>query len=163
MNLFWLNFPPLAAPKHPCCFSCKPDTLNCGIQAHSLRGRGGQLPFSQPLIVFRWGNVNTTATILKFLQIGAAPVIAWPDLDAAGLLNASNLPRLAGNIGPENPQECLSLHGRDDPYLGQLRELDALRLRGESIALEGSIRKSRKRLDQERMISAAIPLILWTT
>lgn len=122
-----------------------------------------ELPFSQPLIVFRGDSVNTTAAALKFLHTGEAPVIAWPDLDAAGLLNASSLPRLAGIIGPENPQECLSRRGRDDLYLSQLRELDALCLRGESITLEDSIRKSRKGLDQERMISASVPLILWTT
>lgn len=121
------------------------------------------LPFSQPLIVFRGDSVNTTAAVLKFLHVSETPIIAWPDMDAAGLLNALSLPRLTGIIGPENPQECLSLHGRDDLYLGQLRELDALRLRGESIALEDSIRKIRKGLDQERMISAAVPLILWTT
>lgn len=122
-----------------------------------------KLPFSQPLIVFRGDSVNTTATVLKFLHASEAPVIAWPDLDAAGLLYASSLPRLAGIIGPENPQECLSCHGRDDLYLSQLRELNALHLPGKSIALENSIRKSRKGLDQERMISAAVPLILWTT
>lgn len=122
-----------------------------------------ELPFSQPLIVFRGDSVNTTATVLKFLHASKAPVIAWPDMDAAGLLNASSLPRLAGIIGPDNPQECLSRRGRDDLYLSQLRELDALCLRGESITLEDSIRKSRKGLDQERMISAAVPLILWTT
>lgn len=122
-----------------------------------------ELPFSQPLIVFRGDSVNTTATVLKFLHASKTPVIAWPDMDAAGLLNASSLPRLAGIIGPDNPQECLSRRGRDDLYLSQLRELDALCLRGESITLEDSIRKSRKGLDQERMISASVPLILWTT
>ena len=122
-----------------------------------------ELPFPQPLIVFRGDSINTTNTVLKFLHASEAPVIAWPDLDTAGLLYASSLPHLAGIIGPENPQECLSRHGRDDLYLGQLRELDALHLPGKSIALEDSIRKSRKGLDQERMISAAIPLILWTT
>ena len=122
-----------------------------------------ELPFSQPLIVFRGDSVNTTATALKFLHASEVPVIAWPDMDAAGLLCASSLPRLAGIIGPENPQECLSLHGRDDLYLNQLRELDALHLRGNSIALENSIQKCRKGLDQERMIAAAISLILWTT
>ncbi|MDP1634424.1 MAG: hypothetical protein Q8L69_07055 [Gallionellaceae bacterium] len=121
-----------------------------------------ELPFPQPLIIFRGDSVNTTDTMLKFLNTSQAPVIAWPDLDAAGLLNASSLPRLAGIIGPENPQECLSLLGRDDLYLSQLRELDALHLRGKSITLENSIRKCRKGLDQERMISAAISLILWT-
>lgn len=126
-------------------------------------GAAVELPFSQPLIVFRGDSVNTTATVLKFLHASKAPVIAWPDLDAAGLLNASSLPRLVGIIGPENPQKCLFLHGRDDLYLNQLRELDALCLRGESIALEDSIRKTRKGLDQERMISAVVSLILWAT
>ncbi|HCI14733.1 MAG: hypothetical protein A2063_07030 [Gallionellales bacterium GWA2_60_142] len=122
-----------------------------------------ELPFPQPLIIFRGDSVNTTDTVLKFLHAGKAPVIAWPDMDAAGLLYASSLPRLAGIIGPKKPQECLSFYGRDDLYLGQLRELDALHLSGKSIALEDSVRKNRKGLDQERMISAAIPLILWTT
>lgn len=121
------------------------------------------LPFPQPLIVFRGDSVNTSAAVLKFLQACEAPVIAWTDMDAAGLLYAASLPRLAGIIGPENPQECLSRHGRDDLYLDQLRELDALCLRGESIALENSIRTNRKGLDQERMISTAVSLILWTT
>jgi len=120
-------------------------------------------PFLQPLLVFRGDSINTADTVLKFLRTGEAPVIAWPDMDAAGLLYASGLPRLAGIIGPENPQECLSSYGRDDLYLDQLRQLDALCLRGKSTALENSIRKSRKGLDQERMISAAISLILWTT
>lgn len=121
------------------------------------------LPHSHPLIVFRGDSINTSDTVLKFLHASEAPVIAWPDMDAAGLLYASGLPRLSGIIGPENPQECLSRYGRDDLYLKQLRELSALKLRGVSTALEDSIRKNRKGLDQERMISAEIPLTLWTT
>lgn len=119
------------------------------------------IPFSQPLIVFRGDSINTTDTMLEFLHTSKMPVISWPDLDAAGLLYASSLPRFAGIIGPQNPQECLTHHGRDDLYLSQLRELNALRLQGKSIALEKAIRETRKGLDQERMISARIPLICW--
>lgn len=122
-----------------------------------------ELPFPQPLVVFRGDSINTSDTALNFLRASGATVIAWPDMDAAGLLYASSLPRLTGIIGPKEPQEYLLHYGRDDLYLDQLRELDALHLRGEGITLEDSIRKTRKGLDQERMISAAIPLTLWTT
>lgn len=121
------------------------------------------LPFSQPLVAFRGDGINTADAVLEFLGNNQVPVIAWPDLDPAGLLFGAGLPQLTGILAPADPEECLSKQGRDDLYLSQLQQLDALHLHGQSFALEQAIRNQRKGIDQERMIAERIPLILWTT
>lgn len=121
------------------------------------------LPFSQPLVAFRGDGINTADAVLEFLGNNQVPVIAWPDLDPAGLLFGAGLPQLTGILAPADPEEYLSKQGRDDLYLSQLQQLDALHLHGQSFALEQAIRNQRKGIDQERMIAERIPLILWTT
>ncbi len=121
------------------------------------------IPFSQPLVAFRGDGINTADAILEFLGNNQVPVIAWPDLDPAGLLFGAGLPQLTGILAPADPEECLSKQGRDDLYLSQLQQLDALHLHGQSFALEQAIRNQRKGIDQERMIAERMPLILWTT
>lgn len=121
------------------------------------------LPFSQPLVAFRGDRINTADAVLEFLGNSRAPVIAWPDLDPAGLLFGAGLPQLTGILAPADPEECLSKYGRDDLYLNQLPQLDALHLHGKSVTLEQAIRNQRKGIDQERMIAERMPLILWTT
>jgi len=120
------------------------------------------LPFSQPLVAFRGDSINTADAVLEFLGNSRVPVIAWPDLDPAGLLFGAGLPQLTGILAPADPEECLSKYGRDDLHLNQLQQLDALHLHGKSFALEQAIRKQRKGIDQERMIAERMPLILWT-
>lgn len=119
------------------------------------------LPFSQPLVAFRGDGINTADAVLVFLGNSQVPVIAWPDLDPAGLLFGAGLPNLTGILAPADPEECLSKHGRDDLYLNQLQQLDALHLHGQSFALEHAIRNQRKGIDQERMIAERMPLIFW--
>lgn len=121
------------------------------------------LSFSQPLVAFRGDGINMADAVLEFLRNSQAPVIAWPDLDPAGLLFSVGLPKLIGILAPTDPEECLSKHGRDDLYLNQLQQLDAMHLHGKSFALEQAIRNQRKGIDQERMIAERMPLILWTT
>lgn len=120
-----------------------------------------ELPVCQPLVVFRGDAINTPDAVLDFLRSNKLPVIAWPDLDPAGLLFCSALPRLTGILAPAAPDEYLTRHGRDDLYLNQLRQFDALVLSGESIVLAQSIRKNRKGIDQEKMIADMISLRVW--
>jgi len=120
-----------------------------------------ELPSPHPLVVFRGDGENRLDAALEFLVSNALSVIAWPDLDPAGLLFSSRLPRLAGIIGPNDPEKCLMEYGRSDLYLNQLAQVDALHLPGECAALERAIRRQRKGIDQEKMLASETPLRFW--
>lgn len=120
-----------------------------------------KLPYANPLLVFRGDAVNPPDAVLHLLTTCQLPVIAWPDLDPAGLLWCSALPVLAGIVAPAKADESLRDHGRSDLYVTQLQQMDALDLRGDVEALGDYVRKNEKGLDQEKMIAKTIPLQLW--
>ena len=119
------------------------------------------MPFVRPLLVFRGDAVNTQDAVLSLLQHASLPVIAWPDFDPAGLLIAKALPHCREMIAAADPDEALARFGRPDLYLAQLREMEATSAPDAWVALRDALRRYRRGLDQERMISERIPLRVW--
>lgn len=119
------------------------------------------LPYTNPLLVFRGDAANPQDALLSLLAGCSLPIIAWPDLDPAGLLWCGALPFLAGVVAPTGADESLREHGRSDLYLSQLRQMDAINLRGSAQALGRYVGGTEKGLDQEKMIAKGIGLKVW--
>ena len=122
-----------------------------------------KIDYTSPLLLFRGDATNPSDGVVEFLRHSTTPVVCWPDFDPAGLQIAATLPRCAGILAPAEPAGALKNAGREDLFLGQLRELKMLKLTGESAALETALRSCCAGLDQEHMIAKQTPLRLWLT
>ncbi|MGZ8982990.1 MAG: DUF7281 domain-containing protein [Methylotenera sp.] len=125
--------------------------------------------YTSPLVLYRGDQAESRNDIvMQFLQSSELPVLAYVDIDPAGLAIASKLPRLGGIVSPDmgNLEKLLSSSfKRQDLYDKQCSQyssyLDSLIPSNPSRQLWEVVKKYRAGVVQERFLSMNLECILW--